>query len=176
MNRFSRAWLLLLLGACAGPAEATVTVKPPPPVATPVDAPAPAPPSPPSPAPPPAAPATTAVPLRAEALGVNGELHVGPEGALAEASAALLDRLAAALSKRNDLEVVAVAAFLPSGGEVPQSQARADAVADALAQRGVDRKRLDPRGFGSRCGGDGRVELVIVRRSGKDTGTPVGCR
>jgi outer membrane protein OmpA-like peptidoglycan-associated protein len=169
----------LLAAGCAGQVEAKVTVKPPPAVAVAVE-PEPGatgPVEPPPPASPPPAP-TVSTSLRAEVLGVNGEIVLGADGTPQPSSSALLDQLAAALAKRNDIELVAVAAFVAAGGDgaVRDSQTRADAVAAALAARGVDEKRLQARGFGSRCGGADRIELLVVRRSGRDSGVLVGCR
>lgn len=106
------------------------------------------------------------------------------------ASDPILDHIATTFKDNADIELVEVAGHADSRGNAQDNLAltsqRAAAVVSALAQRGVDKGRLRAAGYGSYCPlvqGDTpeareanrRVEFKIVRRSGAEVGSELGC-
>jgi outer membrane protein OmpA-like peptidoglycan-associated protein len=106
------------------------------------------------------------------------------------ASEGLIKEIAEVMTANPQIELVEVAGHADKVGHdrinTDLTKRRAAAVVEALAARGVDRKRMQPQGYGRYCPLDAadtvaareqnrRVEFKIVRLSGKQTGVPLGC-
>jgi outer membrane protein OmpA-like peptidoglycan-associated protein len=106
-----------------------------------------------------------------EEIRYTGTLAFGLLGGLKNESKPVVAGIASVLKKQPDIELVDVGAHVTAGGdEASKSEKRAKALVAALVDAGVDTKRLKASGYGKRCpdGGD-RIELKVLRRSGKDT-------
>lgn len=102
----------------------------------------------------------------------------------------LLDEIATVLDHNPQIEFIEVAGHADKIGadasNVLLTQQRSRAVLEALAKRGIDRKRMRPQGYGRYCPvdpGDSdaareknrRVEFKILRIDGVETGVALGC-
>jgi outer membrane protein OmpA-like peptidoglycan-associated protein len=107
-----------------------------------------------------------------------------------EASAPLIDHVAKTLQDNPAIDLLEVSGHADRLGSPERNlsltRQRADAVVEALAKLGIDRKRLQAAGYGSYCpmvAGDTpearernrRVEFKIIRSNGTDTGVELGC-
>lgn len=105
-------------------------------------------------------------------------------------SNALLDAMAGALLRHSELLLVEVQGHAderaPDLHNLRLTQRRADAVVEALVERGVARERLKPMGYGEYCPIDPasneaawernrRVELKVVKTTSGPTGAALGC-
>jgi OmpA-OmpF porin, OOP family len=112
------------------------------------------------------------------------------KASIQEASAPLVDHVAKTLKDNPTIELLEVSGHADRLGREDQNltltRQRADAVVEALARHGIERKRLRGAGYGSYCPlveGDTpdarernrRVEFKIIRRDGTDTGVELGC-
>lgn len=113
------------------------------------------------------------------------------EATIEASSNGLLDEIAQAFQKNPQIELVEVAGHADQVGSdnvnIALTRRRANAVVDALVQRGVARDRLRAAGYGRYCpldtaDGDAareknrRVEFLILRLDGKETDVVPGCK
>ncbi len=107
-----------------------------------------------------------------------------------KASDELLDSIAKVVKENPQVEFLEVAGHAdkdgPDASNVVLTNNRAKAVLEALAKRGVDKKRMRAAGYGPYCPvdpGDSaeakeknrRVEFKVMKLDGKETGVPLGC-
>jgi outer membrane protein OmpA-like peptidoglycan-associated protein len=97
----------------------------------------------------------------------KGSAKVRPE------SKALLDEIAAVLVAHPEIELLQLEGHSVAGESAHVSQARADAVLDALVARGIAKTRLRAKGFVAHCPRfpnpeprNRRVELKVAKLSG----------
>lgn len=123
--------------------------------------------------------------LRGDAIAFTGPLRFAPGGALESDAGPVLDAIAALLKKHPEIGLVEIAAHLRRAAHDDSKQAtrrHATTVVDALAERGVEKKRLRAAGYGTNCrekapadAGEVWLELAVVEKSGAATGATLGC-
>jgi OOP family OmpA-OmpF porin len=115
---------------------------------------------------------------------------VGPGATIAPQSKPLLDEVAKVMKDHPEVELVEVAGHTDEQGSAAAnaklSQARAQAVVDALVNLGVPAARLRAQGFGGWCPlapehtpaaweKNRRAELKVMKKDGAPTGVVTGC-
>ncbi|RLB53990.1 MAG: hypothetical protein DRI90_20665, partial [Deltaproteobacteria bacterium] len=99
---------------------------------------------------------------------------------LSAAATAKVAEIVAVLKETADIELLEVGVHTAGSGSGPASkmyaEARAAALVKALVSAGVPADRLRAKGYGGSCKLDTpRVDLIVLRRAGKDTGAALGC-
>ena len=102
-----------------------------------------------------------------------------------QSSMEVIDDIAAVMNENPDINFVEIAGHASKEGNAQHNtiltQKRANAVMEALAERGVARDRMRAVGYGYYCElsagdheGNRRVEVKILRRGGNNTGVESG--
>ncbi len=106
---------------------------------------------------------------------------VGSAKPVAEAKA-ILEEVAAVMKAHPEIDLVQIEGHAAKNepSALKLSQLRAEAVRDQVVSKGVDGKRLRAKGFAAHCpapfkDAERRVELKVVTKDGKPTGTELGC-
>jgi OmpA-OmpF porin, OOP family len=115
---------------------------------------------------------------------------VGGGAVIAPQSMAMLNEVAKVMKDHPEIQLVQVEAHTdengPAAANVKLSQARAQAVVDALVKLGVESARLTAQGFGGYCPLDPahtaqaweknrRAEFRVMKKDGAPTGAATGC-
>ncbi len=122
---------------------------------------------------------------------INQKIQFAKASAKIEAeSKDVLDAVADTLKKHPELQLIEVGGHASQEGDANYNrnltQKRVESVVKALTDRGVDKSRMLPQGYGFYCLLDTgksedemeknrRVEFKILQRDGKDTGVTRGC-